>query len=147
MCNGLNYTKLNRRLTDIKSDCEKLVGKRILLPAHHQHHQRRHNEARHQHQDRHHYYQQRCFTPPPPSSPSMFSSCSCSKWEGWYSLSWPTTTTLNTRSRKPCGPKRLFLTHIHRHQRRPQIEFSPILFKLITQYLFRFTPLHPHTVS
>lgn len=30
MCNGLNYTKLNRRLTDIKSDWEKLVGKRIL---------------------------------------------------------------------------------------------------------------------
>lgn len=30
MCNGLNYTKLNRRLTDIKSDREKLVGKRIL---------------------------------------------------------------------------------------------------------------------
>lgn len=39
MCNGLNYTKLNRRLTDIKSDWEKLVGKCILLPAHqHQHH-------------------------------------------------------------------------------------------------------------
>lgn len=50
MCNGLNYTKLNRRLTDIKSDWEKLVGKCILHtinaePIHHHYHHPQHQHS------------------------------------------------------------------------------------------------------
>lgn len=138
MCNGLNYTKLNRRLTDIKSDWEKLVGKCIL----------------HTNINIIHIYDtmnRRCTTTLAPAHSHI-------QWKPHY----PVTTSSSGSSRGGkitlrccCSSSISPGPNFHRHTFSPsRLKFKaapnwifPIRFKLITQYLFPFTQLHSRTVG